>query len=222
MRRRAAHPRSRGENTRADTRSPGAAGSSPLTRGKPKRFRALQHSRRLIPAHAGKTPPQSAARQRPWAHPRSRGENLRGVGEHSAHRGSSPLTRGKPSRRRRTQRAPRLIPAHAGKTAAQPPPIFTRTAHPRSRGENAPPALSKALDTGSSPLTRGKPVPVDGELLTEGLIPAHAGKTTRRHARAPHLRAHPRSRGENGYQLVSGDLQERLIPAHAGKTSSPP
>ena len=51
--------------------------------------------------------------------------------------------------------------------------------------------------------------------------------------------AHPRSRGENGYQLVSGDLHEGsspltrgkltgwhddtldggLIPAHAGKTS---
>ena len=50
-----AHPRSRGENPSAWTRSESVPGSSPLTRGK--RGSTVRWSRvpRLIPAHAGKT-----------------------------------------------------------------------------------------------------------------------------------------------------------------------
>ena len=75
-----------------------------------------------------------------------------------------------------------------------------------------------------------------GEVL--GLIPAHAGKTATDPYSRETLAAHPRSRGENGYDqlaeaagngsspLTRGkpDLREvrgtlaRLIPAHAGKT----
>ena len=71
-----------------------------------------------------------------------------------------------------------------------------------------------------------------------GLIPAHAGKTSRTKRGARPRRAHPRSRGENGAQKRDGDRprgsspltrgkreitaqefnQARLIPAHAGKT----
>ena len=50
---------------------------------------------RLIPAHAGKTHPGSAAPPHPGAHPRSRGENTDGKLDESKHTGSSPLTRGK-------------------------------------------------------------------------------------------------------------------------------
>ena len=51
-------------------------------------------------------------------------------------------------------------------------------AHPRSRGENA--ALDKegAGVEGSSPLTRGKRGASGDVLEMEGLIPAHAGKTS--------------------------------------------
>ena len=91
---------------------------------------------------------------------------------------------------------------------------------------------------GSSPLTRGKLV--EGARLFDvvGLIPAHAGKTPLVSHRAISRPAHPRSRGENEYQVrktvtvrgsspltrgkrdndVSGRRQARLIPAHAGKT----
>ena len=92
---------------------------------------------------------------------------------------------------------------------------------------------------GSSPLTRGKlgyrPTPG----AEERLIPAHAGKTVPCVAATCHLRAHPRSRGENvgeaGEALVGRGsspltrgkrFRERapgrqvgLIPAHAGKTT---
>ena len=91
---------------------------------------------------------------------------------------------------------------------------------------------------GSSPLTRGKPEQQATVGVLQGLIPAHAGKTPRRHASAPSSEAHPRSRGENTGKLMNGVTQRgsspltrgkrleaavvllvlRLIPAHAGKT----
>ena len=97
------------------------------------------------------------------------------------------------------------------------------------------------MGEGSSPLTRGKPgvYAIDGE--REGLIPAHAGKTSGIHPGLRSLAAHPRSRGENREDLcisehangsspltrgklcgvVTLQLKARLIPAHAGKTSFP-
>ncbi len=74
--------------------------------------------------------------------------------------------------------------------------------------------------------------------MSWGLIPAHAGKTVPRTPSPQTIRAHPRSRGENGQghherppfggssPLTRGKLDfghtvhgmVRLIPAHAGKT----
>ena len=53
----AAHPRSRGENPREALTLSSQGGSSPLTRGKPRGRAHRPPSRRLIPAHAGKTTP---------------------------------------------------------------------------------------------------------------------------------------------------------------------
>ena len=91
---------------------------------------------------------------------------------------------------------------------------------------------------GSSPLTRGKPMESSSGTREVGLIPAHAGKTTRWQVVRCGERAHPRSRGENpkagspaarspgSSPLTRGKrarsrvhgLRRRLIPAHAGKT----
>ena len=152
--------------------------------------------------------------------------------------GSSPLTRGKLSGLTTPTQAPRLIPAHAGKTRRWLTRPRARRAHPRSRGENADSIRSIRPVGGSSPLTRGKLKRTSGSTEGSGLIPAHAGKT---HAwcRA-HLStaAHPRSRGENisdhvGIVEANGSspltrgkhngcadrrAHARLIPAHAGKT----
>ena len=70
-----AHPRSRGENANADAAKSRGQGSSPLTRGKPHLLRAGKLADGLIPAHAGKTNPDSSWRLSKEAHPRSRGEN---------------------------------------------------------------------------------------------------------------------------------------------------
>ena len=95
---------------------------------------------------------------------------------------------------------------------------------------------------GSSPLTRGKLRRLSAAVAREGLIPAHAGKTTLLQCRQDRRGAHPRSRGENGAGRRGGGCQvgsspltrgkparfdtfhapHGLIPAHAGKTCMTP
>ena len=153
-------------------------------------------------------------------------------------RGSSPLTRGKHALSIRVRRALGLIPAHAGKTGQRLAWCLVWWAHPRSRGENAFRRRKRQHTRGSSPLTRGKRPRAQPLHASQRLIPAHAGKTPRRHRVAASLPAHPRSRGENGrcslsFSLLRGsspltrgkrglvvacEVGARLIPAHAGKT----
>ncbi len=92
--------------------------------------------------------------------------------------------------------------------------------------------------SGSSPLTRGAPLRSTGRVERKGLIPAHAGSTTRFVPLRLRQRAHPRSRGEHLWlhsvvcryegssPLTRGALPSMnqkggwlgLIPAHAGST----
>ena len=179
-------------------------GSSPLTRGKLGAVVDELIDGRLIPAHAGKTSSKSRGTSKRRAHPRSRGENValaEGVGPAM---GSSPLTRGKPLLEDAADTGERLIPAHAGKTKRITYLKRLTRAHPRSRGENwralmisagdigsSPLTRGKRLahvqryadNLGSSPLTRGKPVTSRPSSVSRGLIPAHAGKTSRRRCR---------------------------------------
>ena len=154
--------------------------------------------------------------------------------------GSSPLTRGKPEPRTPLAGAGGLIPAHAGKTPRREAAALSRSAHPRSRGENLAWAVDGAREYGSSPLTRGKHLGLALQHPEDGLIPAHAGKTASSVTALRYSTAHPRSRGENsarGPQGVGGPGSSpltrgkrrrdgcrgpalRLIPAHAGKTRS--
>ena len=233
-----AHPRSRGENGYFSLISSASAGSSPLTRGKHRRPEGHVCGRRLIPAHAGKTPSSPMTPGAMPAHPRSRGENFSHVIRMSPSAGSSPLTRGKLAVDRRNSHRGGLIPAHAGKTTLTRQRPWRSWAHPRSRGENSDRLLMMYTRAGSSPLTRGKRSYSCEGLLAPGLIPAHAGKTLGRRPTTPARRAHPRSRGENTPEdrarlriqgsspLTRGKpriarvarLPGGLIPAHAGKT----
>ena len=192
-----AHPRSRGENLLPAPIRREPRGSSPLTRGKPRRNRLGGPIRGLIPAHAGKTPLSSAWSGRAWAHPRSRGENAGTAALPPTTQGSSPLTRGKRPAERRGEGHPGLIPAHAGKTMTSARASFACRAHPRSRGENRILQRDRRRRDGSSPLTRGKHHLHAAQRAMRGLIPAHAGKTAARSFSADAVRAHPRSRGEN-------------------------
>ena len=131
-----AHPRSRGENMRKDTRHASGTGSSPLTRGKRVHDTRARLILRLIPAHAGKTKIAVYSPFNPEAHPRSRGENSVHDRNPFLGLGSSPLTRGKPHRSRSRRGCGGLIPAHAGKTVFRWCAPRGAGAHPRSRGEN--------------------------------------------------------------------------------------
>ena len=192
----------------------------------------------LIPAHAGKTFPLLSFAFSFRAHPRSRGENGRVKISTRAGWGSSPLTRGKRRAYAVNLIMCGLIPAHAGKTCFSATNADTASAHPRSRGENAPACEPADSFQGSSPLTRGKLRPLRGKYWWGRLIPAHAGKTCSYAPRASAHTAHPRSRGENlaclrgrcvvpgSSPLTRGKLVRGgpglsacgLIPAHAGKT----
>ena len=179
-----AHPRSRGENACLTCILTQRAGSSPLTRGKRYPDRYADRTGGLIPAHAGKTPAARPRSYRWGAHPRSRGENSPSSPYRAASAGSSPLTRGKRGEGGMTMNGLRLIPAHAGKTDTGGVSTYGHGAHPRSRGENAAYVGDVPNDTGSSPLTRGKPEGPRGAHARVGLIPAHAGKTFRRQPRS--------------------------------------
>ena len=172
-----AHPRSRGENRIACQSCQSGVGSSPLTREKPRSAHCIPRAWRLIPAHAGKTREGRTATASGSAHPRSRGENRQSSGIPPAGRGSSPLTRGKPSWRWAIPDVYGLIPAHAGKTKSDADPGRVERAHPRSRGENMYPSTYASAAAGSSPLTRGKRGRSSVRRRGRGLIPAHAGKT---------------------------------------------
>ena len=111
-----AHPRSRGENRFSVSAGSTLAGSSPLTRGKPRKRGPCERQEGLIPAHAGKTRPWRPVTRPTRAHPRSRGENCKRCETMLRRLGSSPLTRGKLRLLRAPAAAKGLIPAHAGKT----------------------------------------------------------------------------------------------------------
>ena len=132
-------------------------GSSPLTRGKRPTRQPRPPVRGLIPAHAGKTSLGGRRGAGAGAHPRSRGENMAPAQSIRDVPGSSPLTRGKPPAAGHVVSRGRLIPAHAGKTDARVGVNGGDGAHPRSRGENLIDRGGNAIETGSSPLTRGKP-----------------------------------------------------------------
>ena len=173
----AAHPRSRGENPYTASTDQDPKGSSPLTRGKRGERCHRSETSGLIPAHAGKTMTLSTKRPSSGAHPRSRGENSSRSGPGAIGRGSSPLTRGKPSSARNATQPCGLIPAHAGKTGPVTINALSARAHPRSRGENGHGRRVHLRPRGSSPLTRGKRSPGEAPRTRSRLIPAHAGKT---------------------------------------------
>ena len=192
-----AHPRSRGENLAFVVPIVLVGGSSPLTRGKHGLVQAGNGQGGLIPAHAGKTRPVTKRAAPSRAHPRSRGENRclpEGV---TLHQGSSPLTRGKRRSEDIQRDADGLIPAHAGKTGTRSLGSMGVGAHPRSRGENLAVWDNVLYPLGSSPLTRGKLPDSHAQKRLDGLIPAHAGKTSQSLLHPFLTPAHPRSRGEN-------------------------
>ena len=166
------------------------------------------------------------------------GENLVGTLWALNRDGSSPRVRGKRTHACCLTARRGLIPACAGKTASWSSATSMTRAHPRVCGENPGWFETVARDAGSSPRVRGKLLIRSLDPGLYRLIPACAGKTSRRRLMRKPLRAHPRVCGENHRRPDAGNrlpgssprvrgkrvnapqrsYAARLIPACAGKT----
>ena len=137
---------------------------------------------------------------------------------------------------------PGIIPAHAGLTGTE---FVLRPAgrdHPRACGAHTEPDAPVRASAGSSPRMRGSRIQeIEGEQLA-GIIPAHAGLTTRMlgaaSARGDHPRAcgaHTRTSSRHAREVGSSPRMRGshvnpharfsavgIIPAHAGLTNHPP
>ena len=170
------HPRSRGEYHDPSSGRPQLAGSSPLSRGIPRMSRILDTLPRIIPALAGNTPALGSRPPCRQDHPRSRGEYHHRSSCEDRWPGSSPLSRGIPTRRYQAPRQRGIIPALAGNTDRAVPALSRHRDHPRSRGEY---------------LEQQGPI-----RHRERIIPALAGNTSISLGICRAAEDHPRSRGE--------------------------
>ena len=152
--------------------------------------------------------------------------------------GSSPHTRGAHFLANYTVDEFGIIPAYAGSTFAHERLDWWSGDHPRIRGEHTDIAAQLKKMGGSSPHTRGAPIPHPSFSSGFGIIPAYAGSTSHRESPLGRSGDHPRIRGEHipgefasvipwgssphtrGAPLVA-DAVSRLngiIPAYAGST----
>ena len=152
------HPRIRGEHSTTRPLGEDLPGSSPHTRGAPRRRSARRCRLGIIPAYAGSTNLHHYLQEMRWDHPRIRGEHQEGVCSITCTPGSSPHTRGAPSSSTSRPLPPWIIPAYAGSTPRE------MCRDPSSRG--------------SSPHTRGAPSQRPQVLDQGRIIPAYAGSTS--------------------------------------------
>ncbi len=234
------HPRARGEHQAGTPGDEFAAGSSPRTRGALAGNRTGSTGTGIIPAHAGSTATTPTISRRSWDHPRARGEHAASTSSTTEAEGSSPRTRGAHLTQPHLRAVPGIIPAHAGSTWRAPGRRERLWDHPRARGEHPETVWYPTGREGSSPRTRGAPEGVRRERDGAGIIPAHAGSTTRWWSGSPRIWDHLRARGEhlNGddvTQILGGSSPRTrgarpcdgpggpgrgIIPAHAGSTPS--
>jgi len=230
------HPRARGERPVIPMRVCVASGSSPRTRGTPRRPSWTGRSSRIIPAHAGNARRWRVSRALTPDHPRARGERTSTRPISSPKGGSSPRTRGTLVEGQRQLGRRRIIPAHAGNASRPIAAAGPTPDHPRARGERASTGSIDSPNDGSSPRTRGTRDPPGVRGHEDRIIPAHAGNAPLPNAQGQCMADHPRARGERGKfetrtihvlgssprtrgtpdGLLARDRGRRIIPAHAG------
>ena len=191
-------------------------GSSPLARGARTLLVNDEPWFGLIPARAGSTPRRAGPRPARAAHPRSRGEHIMARNLPREQTGSSPLARGARRGAGGEQVLRRLIPARAGSTGSNAPPLRPASAHPRSRGEHVRTVTIDGEPWGSSPLARGARWGCCVGGRGRGLIPARAGSTSPRRSGRSGTRAHPRSRGEHTPRCLAIQVMGGSSPRERG------
>ena len=184
----------------------GVTGSSPHTRGARCVDDVLLERPGIIPAYAGSTGCATSARRRRRDHPRIRGEHLKTADGPDVAHGSSPHTRGARVGDAATLGGHGIIPAYAGSTFAACVSISPVRDHPRIRGEHARRSAWSPTRPGSSPHTRGAPSTAPVTSVSQRIIPAYAGSTTRKTLTRADPADHPRIRGEHEMMLHKNGL----------------
>ena len=134
---------------------------------------------RIIPAHAGNTVSIASCSGRRQDHPRTCGEHFLTRHVRQMRQESSPHMRGTFPRIRPCTGTGGIIPAHAGNTRRLGPISSTCRDHPRTCGEHALQIGFPRTLAGSSPHMRGTLEVLQRIFHGDGIIPAHAGNTTR-------------------------------------------
>ena len=211
------HPRACGANAKWLRSCPAPSGSSPRMRGKLADETAVVTASRIIPAHAGQTNTSVFSLACATDHPRACGANVISGRLRHASGGSSPRMRGKLHQVQRATYADRIIPAHAGQTPPDSPPVVFHPDHPRACGANAAVRRSFMIPSGSSPRMRGKHRIIVGAKMEPRIIPAHAGQTiVPRHPRTM-CPDHPRACGANLESNASSCCATGSSPRMRGK-----
>ena len=110
-------------------------GSSPLTRGTPRRKFVTEVVVRFIPAYAGNSNMTAWGVRVVTVHPRLRGELWHRAIRYVLLGGSSPLTRGTQQKESFLSNRLRFIPAYAGNSSFSLNSALSPAVHPRLRGE---------------------------------------------------------------------------------------
>ncbi len=162
---------------------------------------------RFIPAYTGNSRIRSGRADVAPVHPRVHGELAIGEGVDDPIPGSSPRTRGTRDGRGRDDPAGRFIPAYTGNSSRTPKRRTSRSVHPRVHGELFSILKSKPISGGSSPRTRGTPLPEGLQPLADRFIPAYTGNSPMGQLSGRSQAVHPRVHGELGVLLrvVEGD-----------------
>ncbi len=213
-------------------------GPPPLARGRPRLVPVESGLGRTTPARAGKTPSRPASSSPPRDHPHSRGEDELFARGETLGDGPPPLARGRLRPVLLSHQLQGTTPARAGKTPATPSGIRSPRDHPRSRGEDPLGAAGTRTLAGPPPLARGRRPALGQPHRPRRTTPARAGKTGCSLHASGSGRDHPRSRGEDGADLLglvvgagppplargrrpasrSARTARRTTPARAGKT----
>ena len=150
----------------------------------------------IIPAHAGSRVYQSLCLSCHRDHPRACGEQSGYRGNGETRPGSSPRMRGAGKSACKAYIDVGIIPAHAGSSRWGSWSHRWAWDHPRACGEQTPIEVLVTKGEGSSPRMRGAactpPVLSNGI----GIIPAHAGSSSRAYTTIGTSRDHPRACGE--------------------------
>ena len=132
------HPRPCGEKLYAGTGYGRSVGSPPPMRGKVSHIRDKIKSKRITPAHAGKSQYLGTAFSHEEDHPRPCGEKTGARWRGGWRAGSPPPMRGKVAIYRASGSPARITPAHAGKSHLKAASYRGQEDHPRPCGEKKP------------------------------------------------------------------------------------